>query len=236
MEYIIGLCDDETIQLKINGIYIKEIAARNNVPIVLKAFRNSTQLFSYLEKQSLDILFLDIDLGEESGIDIAAKLAGDLPDLSIIFLTGHREFTNDAFDVEALGYVVKPIQEQKLERTLKKAITQVYGIKNRTANLSLIVTEENIKKKIKQTDILLIERIQTKSIIHTKYRTYQVYEPITSLCERLDKTFIRINQSEVVPRQEILSIEGNQVILRGNRRSSIGRTFKKSVMESYLNR
>ncbi len=234
MEYIIGICDDETLQLKVNGIYIKEIAARNQVQVILKAFRNSEQLFSYLKKQPLDILFLDIDLGDESGIDIAGQLALEYPDITTIFLTGHREFANEAFDVEALGYVVKPINEQKLERTLKKALTQAYGIKSRVTSSTLIITEENIKKKINQPDIIYIERVQTKSLIHTKNRIYQVYEPITALCERLDKNFLRINQSEVINRAEIATIEGNTVLLRDKRQLSIGRTYKKTVVTDFL--
>lgn len=234
MEYHIGIYDDETIQLKVNHIYIKEIAARNQIQITSRGFYNSKQLFSYLQNHTLDILFLDIDLGEESGIDIARQITADYPNLIIIFLTGHREFTSEAFDVEAFGYVIKPIDEQKLERTLKKAFTQVYGIKNKQTSSSLIITEENIKKKINQTDILYIERVHTKSIIHTKDRIYQVYEPLTSLYSRLDNNFIRINQSEIVNRSEIETVKGNTVILRNHRQLNIGRTYKKQVVAVLL--
>ncbi len=234
MQYIIGICDDETLQLKINNIYIKEIAARNHINVIVKAFNNSSQLFTYLQKEPLDILYLDIELGEESGIEIAEKLTGRYPNIIVVFITGHREYTNQAFDVEALGYIVKPVDEHKLERNMKKVLTQVYGIKTRLSGSSLVVTEENIKKKIIQSDIIYIERLQTKSIIHTKTRNYQVYEPITSLCERLEKNFLRLNQSEVVNSKEILKIEGNTVFLRNGMQLTIGRTYKKTVIQSYL--
>lgn len=234
MEYIIGICDDESLQVKVNSLYIKEIAARNQIRVTLNSFCNSTELFSFLENHHLDILFLDIDLGEESGIDIAERLAQQYPNISVIFLTGHREFTNEAFDVNALGYVVKPINEQKLERTLNKAFTQAYGIKSRAVSSSLIITEENIKKNINQADILYIERVQAKSLIHTSKRIYQIYEPLTFLYERLDKSFLRINQSEIVNRKEIVTIRGNTVFLRDKRQLSIGRTYKKEVMAAFL--
>lgn len=233
MQYNIGICDDEILQLKLNNVYLKEIAARNKCNVTVKAFINSTQLFSYLKKETLDILFLDIDLGEESGIDVARKLLVINPKLIIVFLTGHREFTNEAFDVEALGYVLKPIDEQKLERIFIKAATQVIGIKNKSDGPSLIITEENIKKKINQADIVFIERVLAKSIIHTRDRKYQVYEPLTSLCERLDNTFLRINQSEVISSKEILKIEGNTVFLKNGKTLSMGRTFKKAVLDFF---
>lgn len=233
MQYNIGICDDEKLQLKLNNVYLKEIAGRNQYQVNIKAFMNSTQLFSYLQIASLDILFLDIDLGEESGIEIAQKLAATYPKIIVVFLTGHREFANDAFDVEALGYVLKPIEEQKLERILTKAITQVLGIKNKTNRPSLVVTVDNLKKKIIQDDILYIERVLSKSIIHTRNKEYQVYEPLTSICQRLDHTFLRINQSEVISSSEILKLEGNTVYLKNGKELSIGRTFKKAVYNSF---
>ncbi len=234
MKYIIGICDDESLQLKVSSLYIREIAARSQVSIALNLFTGSGELFSFLEKHPLDILFLDIDLGEDSGIDIAGLLAEKYPNLILIFLTGHREFTNEAFDVDALGYLVKPIQEQKLERTLTKAFDQAYGLKSRAADARLIITEENIKKEIRQSDILYIERVQTKSLIHTAKRIYQVYEPLTSLCTRLDRNFLRINQSEIVNRSEIITIQGNTVFLRDKRQLSVGRAYKKSIQNAFL--
>lgn len=234
MQYVIGICDDESIQLKINNVYIKEIAARNQYKISTVAFNHSAQLFSYLQNEPLDILFLDIELGEESGIEIAEKIALKYPDIIIIFITGHREFTNEAFNVEAIGYVMKPIDEQKLERILLKALNQSYGIKIKPSGSYLIITEENIKKKILQADIIYLERVLTKSIIHTRSRLYHIYEPITSLCKRLDKNFLRINQSEVVNSKEILKLEGNTVFLRNGMQLNIGRTYKKSVVSSFL--
>lgn len=233
MQYNIGICDDESLQLKLNNVYLKEIASRNQYKINVKGFTKSAQLFSYLQVETLDILFLDIDLGEESGIEIAKKLSIQYPKIIVIFLTGHREFANEAFDVEALGYVLKPIDERKLERIFMKAITQVIGIKNKLNATSLVITEENIKKKIIQADIIYIERVLAKSIIHTKNREYQVYEPLTSLCKRLDPTFLRINQSEVVSSNEILKLEGNTVYLKNGKELSIGRTFKKAVLDFF---
>lgn len=233
MQYNIGICDDEILQLKLNNVYLKEIAARNRYDVSVKAFSCSPHLFSYLQKETLDILFLDIDLGEESGIEIAKKLSVRYPHIIIVFLTGHREFANDAFDVEALGYVLKPINEQKLERIFIKAITQVIGLKNKSEGSFLVITEENIKKKINQAEITYIERVLSKSIIHTAKREYEVYEPLTSLCKRLDNSFLRVNQSEIVSSRDILKLEGNTVYLKSGRELSIGRTYKKAVLDFF---
>ncbi|MDF2587340.1 MAG: Response regulator of the LytR/AlgR family [Anaerocolumna sp.] len=234
MNYIIGICDDEILQIKVNGLYIKEIAKKNKFEVDIKGFESSRKLFHFLSENELDILFLDIDLGVDSGIEIATKLASLYPNIIVIFVTGHREFANEAFDVEAMGYVVKPVEALKMERVLKKAILQVTAIKNQKPVSTLVITEENLKKKINQAEIIYIERLQTKSIIHTKNKVYKVYEPITSLCKRLNQDFLRVNQSEIVNIHEIKEIKDNLVYLKNNISMSIGRTFRKSVIDTYL--
>ena len=179
MKYIIGVCDDEKLQVKVNGLYIKEIALRNNWDVAMVPFNTGRAVLEYLATRKLDVLFLDIDLGNESGIGIAEKIAVKYPEVVVIFITGHREFANDAFDVDAMGYIVKPVEEKKMERVLKKTLTHVEAIRSKKPSETIVVTVENLKKKILQNDILYIERQQAKSIIVLKGKKYGVYETIT---------------------------------------------------------
>ncbi len=228
MNYSIGICDDQIVQIQLASAYIQQIADNAQVPITITPFCNSAHLFAHLAEHPLDILFLDIDLGEESGITVAQHLVKEYPDLILIFLTGHREFASEAYDVDALGYVTKPVREEKIERTLHKAFTHAYGVKSQVMTPHLVITEENIKKRIPLSDILYIERVKPKTLIHTQIRVYQVYEPLSAIYERLDDQFIQVNQSEVVNKAEIYAVQGNTVILRDGRNLSIGRTFKKN--------
>ena len=235
MSIRIGICDDEKLQVKINGSYIKEIATRNSLDISLVGFTSIDQLFIYLSKNELDILFLDIDMGEKSGIQAAAKLYNAKPELIIVFITGHREFACEAFDVDALGYILKPVDTTKLERTLKKAIHQISSSTHYPNEAFLIVNQENGKKKLYINDILYIERVKARSIITTKTETYAIYESITSLSEKLTTNFIRINQSEVINLSEIADIKGNTLLTKEGVEKSISRSYKKDVLKAYFN-
>lgn len=235
MKYKVGICDDEVLHVKINGVFVKEIAKREHYDIEIAGFTKANQLKEYLRKEGLDLLFLDVDLGKDSGILLAAELMKEYPDLVIIFITGHREFACEAFDVEAIGYLVKPVEEQKMERVLKRAMLQVMAMKGQSTSHEIVITEENIKKKIPEEDIITVERQLSKSIIHTKDRDYKVYETITSLCDRLSSSFLRVNQSEIVNLKEIQEIRDNNVILKSGKSISIGRTYRKSVMNTYFN-
>lgn len=233
MKYIIGVCDDEKLQVKVNGLYIKEIALRNHWDIAMVPFNTGRAVLEFLASKKMDVLFLDIDLGNESGIGIAERIAVKYPELVVIFVTGHREFANDAFDVDAMGYIVKPVDEKKMERVLKKTLSHVEAIRSKKPSETIVITVENLKKKIFQNDILYIERQQAKSIITLKGKEYGVYETITSLAERLTDDFLRISQSYIINKSFIVGIEGNNILLKNGMDIPIGRTYRKDVLEAY---
>lgn len=234
MAYQIGLCDDEIYQVKVNNLYIKEIAKKNGYEVECHGFQNGKQLKNYLSKNSLDVLFLDIDLGQESGIEIAAWLSANYPQVITVFVTGHREFAEEAFEVEALGYLVKPYDIKKMENVVNRVMKRLESKSQADEKYEIVITDENIKKKLDYRDILYIERQQAKSIIRTAEKEYQVYETITSLCERIGEEFIRVNQSEVINPNLIDEIKGNTVYLKDGRELSIGRTYRKEVLEKYF--
>lgn len=234
MSYQIGICDDEIYQVKVNNLYIKEIAAKNGYEFDCHGFSSGKQLRKYLASYHLDLLFLDIDLGDETGIEAATWIARNHPDTIIVFVTGHREFAEEAFEVEALGYLVKPFDIIKMEKVLGKAVNLLEKKVKKETAAEIVVTDENIKKKISLQDILYVERQQSKSIITTGQKEYQVYETITSLYERLGDSFLRVNQGEIVNQKMIKEIRGNTVYLKNGMEMSIGRTYRKEVLAKYF--
>lgn len=77
-------------------------------------------------------------------------------------MTGHAEYALEAFEVEAAGYLVKPVNERKLKRLLVKSLKEAAAEQSRMKLSSLTVTDENIKKKIQQNKILYIEKIEIR--------------------------------------------------------------------------
>lgn len=234
MSYQIGLCDDEIYQIKVNSLFLKEIASKNQYDLEYHGFQSGKQLRSYLDSNHLDVLFLDIDLGEENGIEIAAWISKNYPNIIIIFVTGHREFAVEAFEVDAMGYLVKPYDINKMSNVMKKVMVQLEKNGIEEEKHEIIVTVENLKKKIDCRDIIYIERQQAKSIIQTRQREYQVYETITSLCDRIGDSFIRVNQGMVVNTSLISEIKGNNLYLKNGMDIPIGRTYRKEVMAKYF--
>lgn len=233
MPYQIGFCDDEIYQIKVNSLFLKEIASQNQYDFEYHSFQSGKDLRTYLEANRLDVLFLDIDLGEETGIEIAAWITRNYPDIITVFVTGHREFAEEAFEVDAVGYLVKPYDIKKMDNVMKKVMAQLEKNAKEKSH-EIVITDENLKKKIDCRDILYIQRQLAKSIITTKEKEYQVYETLTSLCDRIGNSFIRVNQGEVVNSSLISEIKGNMIYLRNGKSMVIGRTYRKEVMDKYF--
>jgi DNA-binding LytR/AlgR family response regulator len=236
MKLTIAVCDDENITLKINCTYIKELSQKYKVDANVIGFSSGDDLLDYMEhNEDIDMAFLDVDMRGMNGIQTAGMMVRKNPRTVIIFITGHKEFAYDAFTVEAFSFLVKPIDPERLDRIYKKAVLQVSDLMNRRLRSSLIITEDNIKKKINQSAILYIERIEARSVIVTKTTSHGVYESITSLENRLEDNFLRINQGIIVNLNEVAGVQGTQVTMKAGEIFPIGRTYLKQVKKSYLN-
>lgn len=236
MVYKIGVCDDEALQVQVNRLYMKDFLDRNGYEGKISGFRSYEKLMKEMQKDPFHILFLDIDFGEgkTNGITLAKQIYEQYPDVLLVFITGFKEFTAEAFEVEAMGYIVKPVEPGKLERILRKCILQVQAGQEEVEKNFLVVVEKKIKQKILLDKIIRIERKGRKSCILTGDREYCVNETISSLEERMQEQFLRISQSDLVNKKLIQGIEKDVVVLPDETRLKIGTTYRKSVKKAYF--
>lgn len=234
MKLTIAVCEDETIALKINCTYIRELSKKYRINANVVGFSSGESMLEFAEKEEVDIIFMDIDLGRMNGIQTAAAILKKYPRMITIFITGHREFAYDAFTVEAFSFLTKPIDPERLERVYKKAILQANYVNKQMVPVSLIITEDNLKKKINQPNIIYIERMDTLTVIVTKTSKHTIYETITSLAARLENNFIRINQGVIVNLDEVKELKLSKAIMKTGEIFTIGRTYSKEVKRRYL--
>jgi DNA-binding LytR/AlgR family response regulator len=101
-------------------------------------------------------------------------------------------------------------------------------------HLPLIITEDNIKKKISQMNIRFIQRVHTKSMIVTNTAMHYVYETITSLSDRLEDNFVQISQSVIINLDETKDLQVNQAVMKSGEVFTIGRSYIKKAKKKYL--
>lgn len=102
--------DDEYLALESMMVLLEEVLPDAE----RKGFQNTREAFTYLKNNKVDIAFLDIDLGECSGIEIAAKCQSLCPEVNIIFVTGYSQYALEAIKLHASGYLLKPVQKKEL--------------------------------------------------------------------------------------------------------------------------
>ena len=221
--YKVGLCDDEKRMLKINNHYMKEIDEEyEEFTLELVNFIAGKDIIEYIKKEPLDIAILDVDMIGMDGMEVAKNLKEVNEDIVIFFITGHSEFAVEAFDVDAIGYVMKPVDKDKLERTLLKAVAKVRELKNKEKQRELVITVSNLKKRIPVDDIIYIERVQTQCVIVTRREEYRVYDTITDLVEKVGEGFVRASQSFILRVSEISKVTYREATLKNGMVVSLG--------------
>ncbi|HEX6576494.1 MAG TPA: LytTR family DNA-binding domain-containing protein [Gemmatimonadaceae bacterium] len=200
-----------------------------------------------------DCVLLDVQMPELDGFDVISEIgAQNMP--IVIFATAFDDYAIDAFEVGAVDYLLKPIDEERLNRTLDRAakrvrqsgddttVAQMNALLRRINSLSASTGRFAVKVhgKILFLDPAEIYWIQARDDIarvHLADSAYDVREPLTHLEARLPgNNFLRVHRSVIVNTSHIRAAEpfdqGDQMlILRNGKRLTTGRSYRKVVQE-----
>jgi two-component SAPR family response regulator len=130
----VAFVDDEKSML----IILKKMIAKIPGVEIAGAFQSTGEAYKFLKVNKIDMLFVDIKMSEENGMDFARRISPEIPGTDIVFLTSFKEHALEAFDVYAFDYIVKPVSQERLERTISRAI-QKHGS-------SLVSSEQTMNK------------------------------------------------------------------------------------------
>jgi two-component SAPR family response regulator len=123
----IAVCDDDSEELKTISSCVSKYVKELDIPFKISTFSEGQDLIENINssKESFDIIFLDIYMKFSNGIDIAKNIREFDEECKIIFITSSREHAVDSYDVRALYYILKPINEDKLGEAINIAIESV---------------------------------------------------------------------------------------------------------------
>jgi two-component system LytT family response regulator len=204
--------DDEPLALEIMKRHISEFAALHLVNI----FEDAVSAAEYLKHNSIDLLFIDIDMPDITGIDLVRSLS-EKP--IVIFTTAHKKFAYEGFELEALDYLLKPITLERFSAAVNKAIDYAKYKKSGKdeADESIYVHSEYRMIKINIRDIEYIESMQDYIKIHLTgvEKPILTLLPMKNILERLPAgQFERIHRSYIVAVKHIKSIHNRKVQLK----------------------
>lgn len=166
------------------------LAEHGDVEIVGEAGNGAEGLALATQLQP-DLVFVDVQMPGMTGVQMAAALPIEC---AIVFVTAYDKFALDAFDVHALDYVLKPIDEQRFAETLRRA-------RKRIPNRRLAIKDGETIIYVAIDDIDWVEAADYYVEIHTQGRSYLMRETLQRLEKQLDERFVRIHRSRLVNRE-----------------------------------
>lgn len=205
----IAVCDDEE---KIVKTICNMIEKNVNNEVSIDKFYNSFSIMEYYLKgikKSLDILIIDVELGNDNGIFIASLIKKEYPNIKIIIVTGHVNYAEDIFETEPSYFLIKPVGEEKLVKALEKSFKEIKVDKQNSISISL---KEGIIK-IRISEIKYFESQGRYVLIHEKKLTRKVYLKLDDIEKELPLNFLRCHKSYIVNMDYIKEFRSKEILL-----------------------
>lgn len=170
-------------------------------------FNNSQEVVLFLQNNDIDLIFLDIEMGEIGGMELARHIKSIRPNILVIFVTGHPGFALEGYEVYPVDFLIKPINILRLEKALNK-VKEIKSARLSENNQKIAINLDSGIKMINISDILYIEKQGRRiSVVCKKNEIIYSRESMKNL-EALFSSFdfYRPHQSFLVPIKQIKSI------------------------------
>lgn len=224
------IVDDEPVAREV----LESLLTRIDQVEVLSQCKNALEAFNVINDQRVDLIFLDINMPEISGLSFARSINKDI---KIIFTTAYREYAVEGFDLRAVDYLLKPISFERLLQSINKYLDETATRKSsipkevvQSKSDYIFVRSDRKMIKIAFEEILFIESISDYIKIHLKDKSVITRETITSIEAKLPKRdFLRTHRSFVVSLTYVDSYT-NEFVEIGPRQIPVSRTYKDEVL------
>jgi len=228
-KYSCIIIDDD----EIDRLTVVSFAKKFPVLDITGVFESAEDALPFIEKEKIDILFLDIDMPGLSGIEFRKK-ALEIP--VCIFITAHPEHAVESFQIETLDFIVKPLKLDRFTQTVSR-IEEFMEIKLKAllfeASIggdTIYIKEGHEQTKVKLHEILYLEALKDYTLIITDKKRHCVLSSIGNLLkENHFQSFIRIHRSFAVQKQFIQKINSSEILLNNNISIPVGRSYKDNL-------
>lgn len=222
------IADDEPIARQILENYIEEIP---NLELVVSC-KNAFEVIEVLQKQTVDILFLDINMPKLSGLGLLKTLQTKP---NVIITTAYPEYAIEGFELEVIDYLLKPFSLERfliaVNKVKKKTSTQINSPIEKKENSTSIFVKSD--KRIIKINFDTIYHIEAYGNYIKIFNDKMILTPhtLSSFLEKLPNNFLRIHKSYVINFDKLKLIDGNLVVLTNDTKLRIGKSFRKIVLD-----
>lgn len=224
----IAVLEDETKDrehlLSLISLYEKE----KGIKIEISCFENGLEL---IEKYAggFDLIFLDIMTPVMNGMEAARKIREKDDQVLIIFITSLAQMALEGYKVEALDFVVKPIEYDEFNLKMARVLKRL----KKEDDAFILITKGGQKIKLMAKDILYVESLSHRAIFHTVEEEIEVYDSLRKIATKLGKNFVFCNSCYLVNLTHVRRIEGYEVFV-GKEKLQISQPRRKEFVHAFL--
>ncbi|WP_297096592.1 LytTR family DNA-binding domain-containing protein [uncultured Draconibacterium sp.] len=225
------IVDDEPMAREILESHLRKIETVE----IIALCKNAVEAFNVISSQPVDLVFLDINMPEISGLSFAKSINNAV---KVIFTTAYREYAVDGFDLQAVDYLLKPISFGRLMQSINKYLSENQQVTfEESARIepekseSIFVRSDRKMIKINFPEILYIESLADYIRIHLVDKTIVTRETISSIEAKLpQQDFLRVHRSFIVAVNAIDSFTA-EIIEIGKKQIPVSRSYKDAVLK-----
>ncbi|WP_420601600.1 LytR/AlgR family response regulator transcription factor [Flagellimonas sp.] len=223
------IADDEPIARQILESYIKEISSLELVAACKDAF----EVMEQLQRNDVDLLFLDINMPKLSGLGLLKTLQKKP---SVIITTAYPEHAVEGFELSVTDYLLKPFSMERFIQAVLKVQKKPMSIdsvsispKEKTENFLFVKSD----KKIIRLDFESIYYVEAYGNYIKIFTDQMILSPqtLSDFLEKLPEYFMRIHKSYIINFNKLKLIDGNQVVLANDKILTIGKSYRKQVLK-----
>lgn len=226
MKYDVVIIDDEILAVELLQDYCSKIDHLE----VKGAFTDALEGYNYLSAHTADLVFLDINMPDLSGLDLAKVIPEQT---QLIFATAYREFGVEAFELKALDYLLKPISYPRFLQAVQRFLDRRTSATPTAQPPHLILRIDRRDHKVLLDDILYVEGLKDYVKLITKDGALLTKSSVGLFMEKLPPgLFTRVHKSFIVPNSKVTAI-GNEEILVGKKSIPVGITYRDVVKKIF---
>lgn len=223
------IADDKELHRISLGAYLKKYSYIQ----VLGVFESPARVLDYVLHHGLpDIIFLDIDMPGMSGIELRKQLS-DIP--ACIFITAYPEYAVESFEVEALDFLVKPLNHERFDASMERLLRyleirdRAQQMEHTLENEIIYIKEGHERVKLLLNDIDYLEALRDYSGVMTAGKRYFILTPMGSLLKQNPfRGFVRIHRSYAVQVKKVTRFSSREVAV-GETILPVGRSYKDEL-------
>lgn len=229
------IIDDEPLAREAMEILVEE----NGLLCLLGMFNNATSAARFMEEHSVDLVFLDIQMPGITGIEFARTISKRT---LIIFTTAYTEYALDSYEVDAVDYLVKPIEPERFQKAVAKALSyhsllmqeEKEAIETNVSSEYFFVKSDRKYFKVNYADILFIEGLKDYVILQLADQRIITRTSMKGISELLpQELFLRVNKSYIVNTRHIDSFDNNDIYI-DSYEVAIGNSYRDAFFEEFL--